>query len=166
MTARSWSSRVLTLAGVVLVALGLYFILVRPALLPEDPRYIGSTSSAIRASVPGLEPWLEKVFWVMGGYMIATGLLTSTIALTILRERRRGITAVVVVAGLLSMGWMAAVNFILDSDFKWVLLGFALLWPIALFMVLVEKRSTRCPVAVTTSGCEAPDHRGQRPCSS
>ena len=142
MTRRPWSSRVLTLAGVVLVGLGLNFILVRPALLPEDPRYIGSTLRAIRASVPGLEPWLEKVFWVMGGYMIATGLLTSTIALTVLRERRRGITIVVVVAGLLSMGWMAAVNFILDSDFKWVLLSFALLWPIALVLVLVEKRST------------------------
>ena len=125
----------------VLVVLGLYFILVRPPLLPEDPRYMGSTSSAIRASVPGLELWLEKVFWVMGGYMLATGLLTSTIALTVLHERRRGITTVVVVAGLLSMGWMAAVNFILDSDFKWVLLGLALLWPIALVLVLVEKPS-------------------------
>lgn len=50
---------------------------------------------------------------------------------------------VVVVAGLLSMGWMAAVNFILDSDFKWVLLSFALLWPIALVLVLVESDRAR-----------------------
>ncbi len=141
MTRTPWSSRVLTLAGVVLITLGLYFIVVRPALLPEDPRYMGSTLIAIRKSVPGLEHWLEKVFWVMGGYMIATGLLTSTIALTVLRERRRGITTVVVAAGLLSMGWMAVVNFILDSDFKWVLLSLALLWPIALVLVFVEKRS-------------------------
>ncbi len=141
MTRRPWSSRVLTLAGAVLVGLGLYFIFVRPGLLAEDPRYIGTSLTEIRTSVPGLESWLEKVFWVMGGYMIATGLLTSTISLTVLREHRRGVATVVVVAGLVSMGWMAAVNFILDSDFKWVLLSFGLLWPIALVLVLVESRT-------------------------
>lgn len=139
MRSTPWSSRILALGGVILMGLGLYFIVFRPALLPEDPRYIGTTLPEIRASMPGLEQWLEKVFWVMGGYMFASGLLTSTIAVTVLRERRRGIATLVVVAGLASIGWMAAVNFILDSDFKWLLLCMALPWPVALVLVHVER---------------------------
>lgn len=138
-----WSSRVLALGGLILIGLGLYFIFLRPALLPEDPRYIGTTLPAIRAAMPGLEAWLEKVFWVMGGYMIASGLLTSALALTVVREGRRGVAVVVAVAGLLSIGWMAAVNFMLDSDFKWVLLGLSLLWPVALVLLRVEATHAR-----------------------
>lgn len=138
MTPRPWASRVLALGGLILIGLGLYFIVARPALLPEDPRYMGTTLPAIRASVPGLEPWLEKVFWVMGGYMIATGLLTGTLALTAVREGRRGVAIVVAATGLVSIGWMATVNFLLDSDFKWLLLAVALLWPVALVLMRLE----------------------------
>ena len=143
MTPRPWSSWVLALGGLILIGLGLYFIFVRPALLPEDPRYMGTTLPAIRASVPGLEAWLEKVFWVMGGYMIATGLLTGTFALTVVREGRRGVGVVVAVAGLVSIGWMTAVNFMLDSDFKWLLLCLAFPWPFAL--ALMSGEGTRAP---------------------
>ena len=34
----------------------------------------------------------------------------------------------VLVAGLGSIAWMSAVSFMIDSNFKWVVLGFALLW--------------------------------------
>ena len=37
----------------------------------------------------------------------------------------------VAIAGLTSIGWMASVNFLIDSDFKWPLLGLALLWTTA-----------------------------------
>lgn len=100
---------------------------------------MGTTLPAIRVSVPGLEPWLEKVFWVMGGYMMGTGILTSTIALTVLPERRRGVFIVVALAGLVSIGWMVAVNFILDSDFKWLLLALSLPWPLALVLERVKR---------------------------
>ena len=48
-----------------LIALGLYFALLRPPLLPEDPRFMGTTLAQIRADVPGLENWLKRVFTVM-----------------------------------------------------------------------------------------------------
>ena len=70
------SAKVFLVCGFYLVALGLYVALLRPALLPEDPRYIGSSLAAIRAAVPGLERWLGLVFKVMGGFMLATGALT------------------------------------------------------------------------------------------
>jgi hypothetical protein len=54
MLRRSLSSWTLILCGVWLVGLGVYFLLLRPPLLPEDPRYIGTTLPDILAAAPGL----------------------------------------------------------------------------------------------------------------
>lgn len=53
-----------------MVGLGVYFVALRPPLLPEDARYIGATLPEIQAAVPGLERWLRHVFTVMGGFMV------------------------------------------------------------------------------------------------
>ncbi len=66
------SSGALTFGGIILIGLGLYFIFIRPALLPEDPRFMGTTLEHIRVAFPGLLLWLPRVFWVMGGYMVST----------------------------------------------------------------------------------------------
>ena len=70
------SGKVFAICGIWLVALGVYFLLLRPALLPEDPRFMGSSIETLRAAAPGLERWLGLVFKVMGGFMVATGALT------------------------------------------------------------------------------------------
>jgi len=119
------------LCGIVLVGIGLYFVFLRPPLLPEDARYIGADVAALAASLPGLQPWLQKVFWVMGGYIIATGLLTVYVARTTLPARTSGALGMVAASGLVSIGWMASVNVLLDSDFKWPLLALASLWATA-----------------------------------
>jgi hypothetical protein len=75
------SKGVLTACGIWPVALGLYFIVLRPPLLPEDPRFIGATLTPLRQTAPGLEPWLR-----------------------------------------------IAMNFVLHSDFRWVLAVPAALW--------------------------------------
>jgi hypothetical protein len=59
--------------GIWMVGLGAYFVLLRPPLLPEDPRFIGSSLPQIRAALPGLERWLNQVFNVMGGFMAGSG---------------------------------------------------------------------------------------------
>ena len=115
------SSKVFLVCGFYLVALGLYFALLRPALLPEDPRYIGNSPEAIRAAVPGLEHWLGVVFKVMGGFMVATGALTMLTACRWLAKRERGTFAALAVAGAASVGLMSATNFLLNSDFRWLL---------------------------------------------
>ena len=117
------------------MGMGLYFALIRPALLPEDIRYIGLSSEQSQAA-PGLLNWLDKVFWVMGGYVFTTGLLTAYVAQTAFRERRRGIFSVVSFAGMSSLGLMVIINFLIASDFKWVLFVFAALWLIALGLFL------------------------------
>ncbi len=130
----TWSTSALVLGGLSLIGLGLYFIFLRPALLPEDSRYMGATPAAIQATIPGLSKWLQKVFWVMGGYMLSTGLLTLDVALTTFRERAPGAAAVMALVGLTSIGWMTVVNFILRSDFRWVILLLTAPWAIALIL--------------------------------
>ena len=105
----------------------------------EDPRYIGSSLEAIRAAVPGLERWLGLVFKVMGGFMVATGALTVFAACRWLAKRERGTFAALAVAGAASVGLMSATNFLLHSDFRWLLLLPALLWLLGLACYLRER---------------------------
>ena len=142
MNLQPYSSRVLALCGIILIGMGLYFVLLRPTLLPEDTRYIDTSLEKIRVAVPGLVDWLEKVFWVMGGYILTTGLLTLYVALTSFRARAKGVSGIVALAGLASVGWMSVVNFVIDSDFKWLLLAFAVLWGFALMLFWFERRNT------------------------
>lgn len=139
MTKRSYASLVLAFGGLILMGLGFYFAFLRPPLLPEDPRFIGASLEEIRATFPGLLLWLRRVFWVMGGFMFTTGLLTLFTALTSFKNRTSGVALVVAAAGLTSIGWMAAVNFLIQSDFRWLILSFTLPWFIALGLFWKER---------------------------
>ncbi len=136
---KPYSSSLLAFGGFLLCAMGMYFVFIRPALLPEDYKYIGTISSAANETIPQLSDWLQKVFWVMGSYIFTTGLLTVYIALTSFRTRIRGVFTIVVITGLGSIGCMTVVNFIINSDFKWVLLAFTLPWLIALILYRLHK---------------------------
>ncbi len=139
MNFKPYSSTLLALAGFLLVGIGIYFVFLRPPLLPEDFRYMQSSLSGIENGVPRLSVWLQKVFWVMGGYIFTTGLFTIYIALTSFRTRATAVFGIVVLAGITSIGCMTAVNFILGSDFKWVLLSFTLPWIISLALYKFHK---------------------------
>lgn len=126
--------------GVYLMGLGLYFALFRPALLPEDPRYIGSSLQQIRSSLPGLERWLSHVFPVMGGFMAGAGLLTAFLAATAVSERRKGTAIVLALTGLSTVATMSWTNFAIDSDFKWLLIAPAALWAAGIAAYAIEER--------------------------
>ncbi len=135
------SSIVLIMAGVALIGVGLYFILLRPPLLPEDMRYMALPAAQLDILRPRLELWLTHVFRVMGGYVLATGVLAVTLAATSFRAHQRGAAIGALIGGAASIGWMAVVNFMIDSDFKWVLLGMALLWACSLVLFWFEKKA-------------------------
>ena len=122
------STPIFVLCGIWRIGLGLYFALLRPALLPEDPRYIGTSLAEIQAAVPGLERWLRRVFTVMGGFVAASGVLTMHLAMTAGTGRRKGAGAVFALVGLLTVATMSWTNFQIGSDFRWLLLVPALLW--------------------------------------
>lgn len=95
------SSALLAFGGLILMGLGMYFVFIRPQLLPEDPRFIGTTLAEIQATMPGLLVWLRRVFWVtlapgastgVGGFMFATGVLITYIAVTTFQQLARGAT--------------------------------------------------------------------------
>jgi hypothetical protein len=144
-SARRWtpSSIVLVLAGVCLIGVGLYFIVLRPPLLPEDVRYMALPAAQLDILRPRLESWLTHVFRVMGGYVLATGVLAIALAATAFRAHQNGAAIGAAIGGAASIGWMAAVNFMIDSDFRWVLLGMALLWACSLVLFWSETRVHR-----------------------
>lgn len=123
--------------GLWLVALGLYFIFLRPPLLPEDTRFIGSSLAQIRAAVPGLEGWLQRVFTVAGGFMASSGLLTLFAASAAMPSRLQGTAWAIALSGLLGVALMSATNFALHSDFRWLLLIPAVVWTTGLVLYLV-----------------------------
>ncbi len=130
------ASVTLALGGVILMGMGFYFGFLRQPLLPEDLRYMDASLAQIQTTLPGLELWLVRVFRVLGGYMFATGLLTVYVAATGFRTGGLGVIAVVSVTGLTSIGWMAITNFVINSDFKWLLLAFTLPWVVTLSLAL------------------------------
>ena len=142
MKSQNSSAFILALGGIILMGLGLYFIFIRPPLLPEDPRYMDTTLAELQATLPGLLLWLRRVFWVMGGFMFTTGLLITYIAVTAFQRVERGARFIVTLACLTSIGWMAMVNFMIDSDFKWLLLAFNLPWIVALILSWRESKPT------------------------
>ena len=127
-TTRSVSTWLFVGCGVWLAALGLYFIFLRPPLLPEDSRSMGASLVQIHVAVPGLAGWLSKVFTVMGGFMAGAGVLTVFVAAVAVRSRSKGTSWVLAVTGGLTVALMSAVNFALASDFQWLLLAPALVW--------------------------------------
>lgn len=50
-----------------------------------------------------------------------------------------GALAVVALAGVTSVGWMTAVNFMIDSDVKWALLDLDGLWVIGLVLAVAAR---------------------------
>ena len=141
------SRKIFALCGIWPVALGAYFLFLRPALLPEDPRYIGSSLEAIRLAVPGLERWLRHVFNVMGGFMFAAGVMTTLAACRLPARRDLTTFFALAVAGALSVGLMSVTNFLLNSNFRWLLVLPVLLWFAGLVCFLRERVTFAAPKA-------------------
>lgn len=137
-TAWTLSSILLTGSGILLIEIGIYFVLLRPSLLPEDIRFMNLTPAEVQSVGGKLGSWLVHVFRVMGGYIAATGVLAITLAATSFRDHHPAAAAGAMIGGAASIGWMAAVNFMINSDFKWVLLGFAMVWAASLVTFVWE----------------------------
>ena len=133
---RRASTWMILACGVWLIALGLYFMVLRPALLPEDPRFMGTTLEQLRLAAPGLEGWLQKVFAVMGGFMAGAGVLTVLVATMAMPARIKGTSWALALSGALTVALMSATNFALQSDFRWLLLIPAVVWTTGLVLFI------------------------------
>ena len=130
-----WTAWIIAVLAVYQIGLGLYFIAFRPPLLPEDLEFM-----ALSAPPIPLMRWLNWVFTVLGGQMIAVGLLLVPLASPRIRAAaNRQAHAGFAMAGLTSVGLMSAVNFMLSSDFRWLLLAPVALWAIAIALVWIAR---------------------------
>lgn len=121
------------------VALGVYFVSLRPAFLPEDERATGAGLAVIVQVAPGFEAWIKRVLIVLGGQAAASGVLLA-LALVLLRNgaSSRAAVALFVGAGGCSVVLMSAVNFFIHSDFRWVLVVPVLTWAVGVGALWLE----------------------------
>ena len=75
----------------------------------------------------------------MGGLLAGAGVLTMFVATAGMRRRSNGTAWVIGLSGALTVGLMSAINFSLNSDFKWVLLVPAIFWFAALVLYLAKR---------------------------
>ena len=124
------------LCGLYQVIVGVYFIALRPALLPEDIRYLATGVASLHAGLPKLESWLRLVFIVLGGQMAAVGVLLISSSLRTVHAKVGSRPELVLLgaAGVLSVGTMAGVNFVLGSDFRLLLIAPAVAWSVGLVL--------------------------------
>ncbi len=122
------------------VMLGSYFVAFRPPLLPEDLRFLGTTAERLVVDLPRLERWLDLVFAVLGGQMAALGLLLGAFSMRWMRRRAidRLELGLLGGAGILSVAMMSAVNFALESDFRWLLVFPVLAWAMGVALAALE----------------------------
>lgn len=125
--------------GIWLIGLGSYFVFLRPALLPEDLRYVGVTVREIQSAAPRIADWLHRVFTVMGGFMMGAGALLIAVMTNGSQMRKRLTLIILTLAGVFTVGTMSLTNFQLDSDFRWPLVIPCLLWVVGL--VLYQRHS-------------------------
>lgn len=128
-------------SGVVLMGIGVYFVFFRPPFLPEDLSYIGS-ASALDTTMPSLGLWLNKVFIVLGGFIFSNGLLT--VAATQMLPQKNMIL-VLGCAWISSIGLMTAINFLINSAFKWSLLALAVTELIGIANLWISTKTAEKP---------------------
>lgn len=112
--------------AIVTAAVGIYFMALRPALLPEDLRFAHLETGDVPAP---LLPWIRIVFRTWGGFVVGLGVLLLGQGIAVYTNRSgwsRGGTAVGVV---FAFGSFLVSNIQLGSDFIWfigLLFAFAL----------------------------------------
>ena len=74
----------LLILGLLTLGTGVYFLFLRPALLPEDVRFTGADPRLID---PRMATWLGIVFRTWGGFMAGFGILLSAVAGTMVSAR-------------------------------------------------------------------------------
>ena len=153
---RRLSKWIFVACGIWLMGLGGYFMFVRPTLLPEDLRYLGSSASQIEVVLPRLGPWLRNVFTVMGGFIAGCGVLIIFVSVRAIPRRIQGTGTALGCVGLLTVATMSWTNFVLDSDFKWLLLAPAVAWLFGLVSYEVGRRADHAIVAVPQTDGDAP----------
>ena len=133
------------LSGILLLVLGLltmgtavFFLVLRPALLPEDIRHTGIDPGTL---TPAFLEWLGTVFRTWGGFIAGFGVLLLGIGGFLLSGRARCLYWATAIGAVVAFGRFLFSNILLDSDFLWFISAlFALAAATAISLLLRRGR--------------------------
>ena len=133
------------LSGILLLVLGLltmgtavFFLVLRPALLPEDIRHTGIDPGTLP---PAFLEWLGTVFRTWGGFIAGFGVLLLGIGGFLLSGRARCLYWATAIGADVAIGRFLFSNILLDSDFLWFISAlFALAAATAISLLLRRGR--------------------------
>ena len=133
------------LSGILLLVLGLltmgtavFFLVLRPALLPEDIRHTGIDPGTLP---PAFLEWLGTVFRTCGGFIAGFGVLLLGIGGFLLSGRARCLYWATAIGAVVAFGRFLFSNILLDSDFLWFISAlFALAAATAISLLLRRGR--------------------------
>jgi hypothetical protein len=100
---------------------------------------MGADLQALQVAAPRLSAWLDNVFTVMGGFMAGAGVLIAYFGWVVMPLRLRGTMIVLMSTGALTLGLMSAVNFVLHSDFRWLLVLPPIGWAVAVLLIAASQ---------------------------
>lgn len=124
--------------GILTLGTGAYFLLFRPAMLPEDVRLTGMDPQLLQPAMVG---WLRIVFRTWGGFMLAFGILMVSVAGYMIASRPAFLSWGAVFAALVAFGRFLASNIAIHSDYLWFIGGlFAIAAGAALRLALMAFR--------------------------
>lgn len=122
--------------GVLTLATAIYFLALRPPLLPEDIRHTGVDVDTLS---PAFLDWLGIVFRTWGGFIAGFGALLTGIGVFMLTGRARWLYWATAAGIVVAFGRFFVSNAILRSDFLWFISALFVL-ALAAAGVLVLKR--------------------------
>jgi hypothetical protein len=113
---RTSLSATMVTVGLLTVGTGVYFMALRPALLPEDLRF----SALDRAEIPmALVPWLRIVFRTWGAFIVGLGLCLLGQGASYIGSRS-GVARLGTILGLLfAFSSFLVSNIQIRSEFLW-----------------------------------------------
>jgi len=105
---------VLGLLGVSTLGTGLYFLFVRPAMLPEDFRFVELDPEQLPAR---MSEWLGIVFRTWGGFMVGFGVVLIGVAAYLVTARKVLLRLAVAAGLVVAFGRFLVSNLALRSDY-------------------------------------------------
>ena len=106
----------LLILGLLTLGTGVYFMVFRPPMLPEDVRFSGVDPKTLP---PGLREWLGIVFRTLGGFVAGLGILLSGLGASAYTGSAEWQRWGLAMALLVAFGRFLASNVVLRSDFLW-----------------------------------------------
>lgn len=104
----------LAVLGVLTFGTGLYFLAVRPAMLPEDFRFTGMTPAQLP---PRMSVWLEIVFRTWGGFTAGFGVVLIGVAAYLFTARKVLLYWATAASLIVAFGRFLVSNLALGSDY-------------------------------------------------